>query len=449
MKNLTCLAEGCVFPTNLNETGINANEIIVGPTRCGKTASVVEPKLLHTYNGSLIVSLTKRALVDKYAPMFQKRGYEVWDLNLAEPGIGNIAYDPMDFIETERDIIQLASTIVGGEPSRGREGEKDPYWNESAISGLAAVIDLAVLGQKQEGKKAQFRDFYKLYSKLELDTSRDGNCTTNLDAGFDWADKHFPENQASRMWRTIRGNATRTAGCIYSIMNNAVDKLMSKELLSAMESKQKRVSFEEMGNKKVVLFVTTSPVNKSQQKLATLFFADAFRVLYEYAEKQSSRELPVPVHLVCDDFACGSIIPDFDEYISVFCAKGISTTLLLQSESQLENMYGKHAATTIINNCDTYLYMGGMDDTTCQNISKRRNVPVEEVYSMPLEQVVLFRRGAKPVVSRRYQTYEDPEYKQLTEKQVGSREVDSEKKRRTKVHEPECKEERENQMKIA
>ena len=38
MKNLTCLADGYVFPTDLEVTGINANEIIVGPTRCGKTA---------------------------------------------------------------------------------------------------------------------------------------------------------------------------------------------------------------------------------------------------------------------------------------------------------------------------------------------------------------------------------------------------------------------------
>lgn len=440
MKNLTCLAEGCVFPTNLNETGINANEIIVGPTRCGKTASVVEPKLLHTYNGSLIVSLTKRALVDKYAPIFQKRGYEVWDLNLANPQEGNIAYDPMDFVENDKDIVQLASTIVGGEVSRTKEGDKDPYWNESAISGLAAILNLAVLGQRKEGKKAQFKDFYKLYTKLELDTGREGNCCTNLDAGFDWADKYFPGNQASRMWKTIRGNAPRTAACIYSVMNNAVDKLMNQELLEVMEM-EKRVSFETLGHKKVVLFVTTSPVNKSQQKLATLFFADAFRALYEYAEKQPSRELPVPVHLVCDDFACGSIIPDFDEYISVFCAKGISTTLLLQSESQLENMYGKHAATTIINNCDTYLYMGGMDDTTCYNISRRRNVPVEDVYSMPLEQVVLFRRGAKPVVSRRYQTYEDPEYKQMM--------VKDEKKQRVKAAETESKKETGSEMKIA
>lgn len=78
-------------------------------------------------------------------------------------------------------------------------------------------------------------------------------------------------------------------------------------------------------------------------------------------------------------------------------------------------MYGKEEATTIINNCDTYVYFGGMDSQTCESISKRRNIPVEDVYTMPLEQVMIFRRGSKPVTSRRYQTYEDPIYKKLFE----------------------------------
>ena len=62
---------------------------------------------------------------------------------------------------------------------------------------------------------------------------------------------------------------------------------------------------------------------------------------------------------------------NFPEYISIFREKGISVTLLIQSESQLQGMYGRENATTIINNCDTYLYMGGMDLVTGRNISER------------------------------------------------------------------------------
>ncbi len=410
-ENLTCLAEGCVYYTSLEKTGINANELIVGPTRSGKTTSIIEPKLLHTFEGSLIVNVTKRTLVEKYVPIFKNRGYQVWDLNLAEPTRSNVAYDPFDYLKTDKDIIKLAETMVGGELSSSKEGNVDPYWNQSGISGLGAIMGLAKMNAESDKRKVTFSDFYKLYSSLKLSTN-EGGCSTTLDGFFDAADRKYRNNQFSRMWRTIRGNSPRTASCIYSVMNNAVDKLMTTEALGMMNN-EKRISFEELSNKKTVLFVTTSPVNKTMQKLTNMFFTDAFRLLFEYAESLPKKELSLPVHLICDDFAAGCKIPDFYEYLSVFCAKKISVTLLLQSESQLSYMYGKSEATTIINNCDTYVYFGGMDDETCFNISKRRNIPIEDVYTMPLEQVMVFRRGAKPKTARRYQTYEDKLYKDL------------------------------------
>ena len=86
------------------------------------------------------------------------------------------------------------------------------------------------------------------------------------------------------------------------------------------------------------------------------------------------------------------------------------------AESQLESMYGENEATTIINNCDTYVYMGGMDIKTCKNISQRLDKPLKKVLSMPLEQVVVFRRGEEPFVSRRYQILNDPLYQVLMAK---------------------------------
>jgi hypothetical protein len=75
-------------------------------------------------------------------------------------------------------------------------------------------------------------------------------------------------------------------------------------------------------------------------------------------------------------------------------------------------MYGEEGATTIIDNCDTYVYMGGMDLKTCENVSRRVNRTLDSVLSMPLEQVIVFRRGNNPVMARRYQTLEDSVYKE-------------------------------------
>ena len=91
-------------------------------------------------------------------------------------------------------------------------------------------------------------------------------------------------------------------------------------------------------------------------------------------------------------------------------------TLLLQSESQLESMYGSDDATTIINNCDTYLYMGGMDLKTGRSISERLNVPLDEVLYMPIGQVCIFRRGQRPIITSRYDILKNEQYQQITKR---------------------------------
>lgn len=181
-----------------------------------------------------------------------------------------------------------------------------------------------------------------------------------------------------------------------------------------MMSMSRRVKFIELASRKTILFVTTSPVNPALNCFVNMFYGHVFKQLFEFAENQVSGKLPVPVHVLCDDFATGSRIMHFPEYISIFREKRISVTLLLQSESQLEAMYGSDNATTIINNCDTYLYMGGMDLRTAQNVSLRLNVPLDEVLYMPIGQEILFRRGQCPVVTRRYDIRKNDLYQQVT-----------------------------------
>lgn len=145
-----------------------------------------------------------------------------------------------------------------------------------------------------------------------------------------------------------------------------------------------------------------------------MFYAQAFKQLFEYAESRPDGVLPIPVHVLCDDFATGSRVMNFAEYISIFREKGISVTLLLQSESQLEGMYGADDATTIINNCDSYIYLGGMDLKTAQDVSMRLNVPLDEVLYMPIGQEILFRRGQRPIVTERYNITKNAEYVRVT-----------------------------------
>lgn len=55
-----------------------------------------------------------------------------------------------------------------------------------------------------------------------------------------------------------------------------------------------------------------------------------------------------------------------------------------------------------------------MDIKTAQNISLRLNVPIDEVLYMPIGQEILFRRGQRPIITRRYDIQKDELYKRIT-----------------------------------
>lgn len=439
MKDITCLAEGITYPADSSVTGLNLNEIIVGGTGCGKSFSNAYSRLLHTHESSVVVPIAKRAIMGMFKGMFEERGYEVLVLDFAHPGKSDAGYDPLRYIKNNQDALRLARSLIYATPAIGRVREEDPYWNNSATSVIAAEIILVRLIDEEPqfvdviqngmkllpriflGKHPTFADVLHLHRSMEVKPDKNGQFSSNLDELFDTAEEFFPGNQATQLWKTVKGLSMKTASCILSIANNALDKIFTEGVLNMVKNKR-NVGFRELGRKKTALFVLNSPMNKSLLSLTNMMYSDLFKELFEEAEEKPEGRLDVPVHIVCDDFACAGRIDGFEDYISIFRAAGISVTLLLQSESQLTSMYGDGAAATIVNNCDTYVYLGGMDIYTCENIARRMNKPLDKVLSLPLETAVVFRRGMPHAVARRYQTLEDPVYKELMEKQELSQE---------------------------
>lgn len=88
---------------------------------------------------------------------------------------------------------------------------------------------------------------------------------------FEEAEKRFPGNQASEMWKTLTVNPPRTSGCILSTANNALDKIFTENIIK-MTQKDEKVSFENLGKEKTVLFITTSPMNKALTNFINIMY---------------------------------------------------------------------------------------------------------------------------------------------------------------------------------
>lgn len=407
-KEKVILGENCCYSVDSKETGLNNNVIVCGGSGSGKTMSISEPRLLETKTSSIIAVVTKRRIVNKYIPLFEERGYEILDLNFVDPDKSTCCYDPLQYVKSYSDITFLAKYIIKANKQKDNSNA-DPYWDEAAISLLSAEIAYIMMTKEN----ATFVDVLEVNDSLTLDDGS-GTIQTSLDDNFDYIAAENPSCFAISCWRTFKQLPVKTAACVFSTLNSTIDTVFSPEIRKMIES-EKKVNFEQMGNKRTILFVTTSAVNSALHSFVNMFYAQAFKQLFEYAENCPDGVLPVPVHVLCDDFATGGEILNFPEFISIFREKGISVTLLLQSESQLNQMYGTDNSVTIINNCDTYIYLGGMDLRTAQNVSVRLNSPLDEVLYMPIGQEILFRRGQRPIITKRYEIQKNTLYRKITD----------------------------------
>lgn len=86
--------------------------------------SVSEPRLNINNHSSLVATVTKRRIINKYKSLFTERGYDVQDLDFVNPQRGDIGYDPLDYVSSYRDITYLAEGVVKANPRKEKSSAR-------------------------------------------------------------------------------------------------------------------------------------------------------------------------------------------------------------------------------------------------------------------------------------------------------------------------------------
>ena len=135
------------------------------------------------------------------------------------------------------------------------------------------------------------------------------------------------------------------------------------------------ISYDEMGldtlgEERSALFVIISDTDSTFNFLVSIMYAQLFDLLCDKALKTYHGELPIHVRFILDEFANIGKIPDFQKKISVIRSRNISASIILQSKSQLKAIY-KDDMTTIIDNCDSFLFLGGSGKETLKDLEEQ------------------------------------------------------------------------------
>ena len=404
------LAKDYSVSTDANITGLNNNVACIGGSGTGKTLSYNYPRIMGTENTSLICTGSKRADIKALIEFCKQKDFDVYDIDFTNPRMSLHSYDLMKNVNTAEDISQLSKAVIEGAHGR-TENQKDRYWNLSSIDLFNAIIGLTII----KNNMATIADVLDTFDTLKPGRS-DIGMSTALDSEFEALSECDDEiaQFACSCWNAFKINATNTAACIYSTLNTTLSNLFTPELRAFVKT-GKCFDITKIAHKKSVVFITVPAFEEQSHKYVNIMYSQILNQLFEYSQCFPDEALPLSVHLICDDFASATQISNLEKYVSIIRSANISISILLQSESQLKMIYGEENATTILNNMDTQIYLGGMDLQTAKNMSVKLNLPVEDVLYMPIGKEFIIRRGIRPIETQRYETLDSEQYKRLME----------------------------------
>lgn len=388
MSRLIC-GEGTFFSLDSFETQLSNNVLVIGSTGSGKTRSFIQPNIEQLFGSSLIYD-PKGSLYKKYAAWLREQGYHVGKLDFSNTR-DSLHYNPFAYIRTTQDVSKVAYALV----HEDKESRMDPFWEEASRLLLQSIIAY-LLASRPEHAHNMSSVMYVLEKMCGQSGDLDESNTPldQLFAGMRNRDSEMGQ-YAQRCYRQFRVAASKT---LRSIIITTFAKLVPFTSAEMEElTFRDDVNITMLGQRKTALFVVCSDSEGGHlDRVLRLFFTQMLQELSYYADNYCDGMLKVPVRLILDDFACGVSLAGFDRSISIIRSRGISVMIVLQSLSQLTDLYGGSAAKTIVNNCDTILYMGCNDVETAHEISLRTNLPLRKILYQPIGQSWVFRRGQEP-----------------------------------------------------
>ena len=147
------------------------------------------------------------------------------------------------------------------------------------------------------------------------------------------------------------------------------------------------------------VFCVMSDTNRTYSFLHAVMMWQAVDLLCDRALEAHGGSLPTPVSFLLDEFANIGRMPDVEKSIAVVRSRNMSISPVVQSMSQLKAAYGD-AAQTIVDCCDTLLFLGGKSTETAREIAE--SVGKETVTALTLNET----RGASRSSTSNYQRAE-------------------------------------------
>lgn len=325
------------------------HSLVIASSGMGKTTSYIIPSLLSMRPqqsavvfdpGGDVFSITSGWLI--------KQGFKVKVIDF-ENHERSEKFNALFRAKDDLSIQKVASILIDVNYQDGKVS--DPFWTDGAKSILTLLLQ-ALLNEKQTSKPRTLLSLLELLNWFGTEQEQlDQFVIRNLPKKEHLAYMAFMESQTEKVQQTI-----------LSVCKTALSKVSTLEPLISDET----LHFESLRKEPTVIFVKIREDQISYFSfIISLFYTQLLDMLMRLPEGD---ETYLPVTIQADEFASYRV-PNVESLITVLRRRKVYLSIILQSLSQLE-VYGKHAADTIIGNCNSIFVFPAVGDTTATRIEQ-------------------------------------------------------------------------------
>lgn len=346
--------------------------LIIGTTGSGKTSAFISPTIqllaICKDKPSMLVSDPKGELYSLHVGTLRKKGYNVATIDLRNP-FSSTRWNPLTAVydshekarnETDRQKAQvfddeaydlLHDIACGIAPITNKE---EPVWESGARNFILAVL-LAMLDDARITKEK-----YIFHNLARIASQSDAEIKSFF--------SHCKSAQARQLAKQVLDATDKTRA---SYISTIMDKLhqFADTAICAITS-ENEVNFADLINKPTVLFLQVPDEKSTRHPLASLFISQAYKNLVAIAGKNPGNKLARPVFFILDEFGNLPAVNNIEQMITAGRSRNIWFFLVVQSYTQISNVYGDKVADIVKSNCNVQVFIGTNDIRTTEEFSK-------------------------------------------------------------------------------
>ena len=408
----------------------NLLQIIVGGSGSGKTRFLAKPNLMLA-KASFIVTDPKGEMLRAVGNLFLEEGYVLRVFDLIDPSKSD-CYNPFCYIRKDVDVFKLIDNFIKNTTPKGAKAN-DPFWEKSETA-LDAALMLYLLHEAPPEDQNMETILYMIENGGAKE--EDDDYQSPLDLLFEALEEEQPNHIAVRQYHIFKQAAGKTAK---SILVSAAVRLASFTLPEIQRiTASDDMELGKLGERKQAIFCIIPDSNDASLNfLVGMLYTQAFQELYYQADKVHQGALPIPVRLMFDEFANVALPDGYARLQATMRSRNIMSTIILQNISQLKALF-KDDWEGIIGNADSFVYLGGNEqsthkyisellgketiDTRTSSQSKGRNgsfsqnfqqtgrelMTPDEVRRLDNKNAIVLIRGEKPVIDEKYDILKHP-----------------------------------------